>query len=81
MAKFIIIGTHDFYGPSTREIEIDHLTIDRHGVGRVRHIFNSREDAEAYIEKLDEARYDMMHNESGRPSYRVEEADYECAAE
>lgn len=76
---FIIVGTHDFYGPSTREIIVDQVVTDKDGNDMRIKFFETREAAEAYIAELDGERYYLMHDESGSPSYRVEDADWEFA--
>ena len=78
MAKFIIVGTHDFYGPSQREIVVDQMVVLSSGDEKRIKYFATRESAEAFIADLDGERYDLMHNESNRPDYRVEDAAYEA---
>lgn len=74
---YIIVGTHEFYGPETREIVVEQMTED----GKIIKFFPTREAAEAMIVELDAERYVLKHNESGRPEYRVEDESYEddCA--
>lgn len=73
--SYIIVGTHEFYGPETREIVVDHMVDDK-----IVKYFKTREAAEAYIAELDAERYYLKHNESSRPTYRVEDAEYEFAS-
>jgi hypothetical protein len=68
-----IIGTHEFYGPETREIEVDQLVTDEHGNDKHMHIFETEEAAQAYIDELESERYYLLHNESARPTYRIEQ--------
>lgn len=75
--RYIIVGTHEFYGPETREIVVDQLAFDKDGNDKHIHYFDSIEDAEAFIAVLDNDRYDTMHNETGRPEYRVEPETWE----
>ena len=72
--SYIIVGTHTFYGPTEREI-IVHQVLD----GTEIKFFPTLAAAQSMIDELDAGPYYLLHNESGRPVYRVEPATYEHA--
>jgi hypothetical protein len=62
---YVIIATQNFYGPEERESVVE-------GARPGALIFDTANEAENYIAKLELKTYYTSYNESGRPDYRVE---------
>lgn len=66
---YVIVRTRYFYGP---EEQVSLLSDDlRNDVKR----FATADAAQAYIDRYDNGRYYLAHNESGRPDYAVAHVD------
>ena len=62
-----IVETREFYGPETETTTL----ADYFGNPET---FATRKEAEARVAELDAQPYTTAHNESGRPSYRINRA-------
>jgi len=61
---FTILETHDFYGPTSRT----RVAQDDDGKDVE---FDTIEEAQAWIDNEEDGDYYCLHNESGRPSYKI----------
>lgn len=66
MTEYVIVATHEFYGPEVRRA----LVSDEQSGRAAR--FSSRDEARQHIDEyLNVGTYYLAHNEVGRPSYQI----------
>jgi len=65
--KYVIRTTHFFYGPR----EEKGLFHDFYDGGMDPLTFDTREEAQEYVERLESGVYYLKNNESSRPNYKV----------
>ena len=68
-ARWVIVETRYWYGPRRTRALVEIET----GTGPVTIV--SRSQADAWVSRADGTRYELAHNESARPSYRIVRAD------
>jgi len=65
---YVVVQTRQYFGPHQTRTLVSNIN------GGARK-FDSRAAAQGWIKTAEAGRYDLSHNESGRPAYQVWRAD------